>query len=137
MGSDGSDKNPDFGSVFFILLFLVFALIYSGRSEKQILQSFRYSPDSELTIGNSSIHLDADIFSISRLPDLYRLGINALHEISFNQFSLRSVLSGYNQSLTQNLIKTHSTTLELKPLLLRRLFYHHSSGDKEDLPFLS
>lgn len=137
MRNDMKNKNLNCGTIFFIILFLVFAMIYSDRSKSQTLKSSEYSFKYDLTAENGSLHFDATIICAVSITDLYKNGVNSLKCSGFNLFSSEYRLTGYNQGVTRNLTDIQKTNHEIEPLFLRRLLYHLSSGEKEDLPFLS
>jgi hypothetical protein len=137
MGNDQKNTKPNCGTVFFIILLLVFALIYSDKPVKQTSRYYGFSAQNELALGNGSHQFDATISDALRLPDLYKFSVNSLHNTSLNQFTLQYNISGYNQCVSRNFTHNQKTTLEIEPLFLRRLLYHLSFSEKEDLPFLS
>jgi hypothetical protein len=130
------DTNQDFGTIFFIILFFLFALIFSGRSESQTLASGN-SLQNELAFGNNSIHSDAAVFNAVCLPELYKNIVFTLHNTSFNLFSVQYKISNYNYRTTQNFNDNQKTRLVIEPLFLWRLYHPLSLSGKEDLPVLS
>lgn len=130
-------NNPDFGIIFFVFLFLFFAMICSDRSESQTLDSSGYSFHNEPTPGNGSLHFDATIIDAVSITDLYKNCVNSLKCSGFNLLSSNYRITEYNQRVTRNLTDIQKTNLEIEPLFLKMLLYHLSSGEKEDLPFLS
>ena len=137
MGNYKEDTNQNTGTIFFIILFSIFVLIFSSKSESQTSSSSGYSLQNELAFGNISIHSDAIVFNTVRLPDLYKSHVFDLHNLSLNLFSLHYKISNYNQRTTQNLINVQKTRLVIKPLFLWRLFNPFSLSEKDDLPVLS
>jgi hypothetical protein len=137
MRVDIKDKNPNNGSVFFIILFLVFVFINSDRSEIKTYHSFGYFSHNEMALDKCSLHFDAAIFDAIHLRDLYKFGVNAFNETSFNKFSLQYNLSFFNNFQTRNFNDIQKATIEIEPLFLRRLLYHLSLNNKEVLPVLS
>jgi len=137
MGNYKEDTNQNFGTIFFIILFSLFALIFSSKSESQTSASSGYSFQNELVFGNNPIHFDATVFNAVSLPDLYKNCVFALHNTSLNLFSLQYKISSYNHRTTQNFINIQKTRLVIEPLLLWRLYYPLSLSGKEDLPVLS
>ena len=137
MGNYNEDTNQNTGTIFFIILFSLFVLISSSKSESQTSASSGYSLQNELAFGNISIHSDATVFNALSLPDLYKSCVFALHNTSLNLVSLQYKISYYNQRTTQNFINIQKTRLVIKPLFLWRLYYPFSLSEKEDLPVLS
>lgn len=137
MGNYIEDTNQNSGTIFFIILFSLFVLISSGKSESQTSASSGYSLQNELAFGNISIHSDAAMFNAVSLPDLYKNCVFALHNTSFNLFSLQNKISNYNHRITQNFIEIQKTRLIVEPLFLWRLYYPLSLNGKEDLPAIS
>jgi hypothetical protein len=137
MGNYKEDTNQNTGTIFFIILFSVFVLIFSSKSESQTSASSRYSLQNELAFGNISIHSDATVFNAVSLPDLYKSYVFAMHNTSLNLFSLQNKISNYNHRTTQNFINIQKTRLEIEPLFLWRLYCPFSLSEKEDLPVLS
>jgi hypothetical protein len=131
------DTDQDFGTIFFIILFSLFILNFSGKSESQISASSGYSSQNELAFGNISIHSDATLFNAVSLPDLYENCVFALHNTSLDMFSLQYKISSYNHRTAQNFINIQKTRLVIEPLFLWRLYYPLSSSEKKDLPVLS
>jgi hypothetical protein len=137
MGNYKEDTNQNFGTIFFIILFLLFALIYSGKSDSQASSSSRSYLQNELALDNISTHFDATVLNAVNLPDLYKNCVHALHNTSLNLFSLQFKISNYDNRTTQNFIDIQKTRLTIKPLFLWRLFYLLPLSEKEDLPVLS
>jgi hypothetical protein len=137
MRNYNEDINQNTGTIFLIILFSLFALISSGKSESQTSTSSKYTLQNELAFGNIIVHPDAIVFNDVNLPDLYNSYVFELHNTSFNLYSLRYKISNYNHTTTQNFINIQKTRLVIKPLFLWRLYYPFSLSEKEVLPVLS
>jgi len=137
MGNYKEDTNQNTGTIFFIILFSLFVLISSSKSESQTSASSGYSLQNELAFGNISIHSDAAVFNAVSLPELYKNCVSYLYNTSFNLFSLQNKISNYNHRITQNFIDIQKTSLIVKPLFIWRLYYPLSLNGKEDLPAIS
>lgn len=137
MGNFKEDTNQNTGTIFFIILFTLFVVIFSDKSESQTSASSGYSLQYELAFGNISIHPDIVVFNAVSLPDLYKSYVFDLHNTSPNQFSLQNKISNYNHRTTLIFINIQKTSLVIKPLFLRRLYYPLTLSEKEDLPVLS
>lgn len=131
------DTNKNTGTIFFIILFTLFVVIFSGKSESQTSASSEYSLQYELAFGNISIHSDAVVLNAVSLTDLYKSQVFDLHNNGLNLVSLQYKKSNYDQRTTQNLISSQKTRLAIKPLFLWRLYNPFSVNEKEDLPVLS
>ena len=131
------DTNQNFGTIFFIIIFFLLSLTISGKSESQASSSSVSYFKNELAFENISIHFDATLFNSASLPDLYKNCIQALHDTSFNLFSIQYIISDYNHRITQKFIDIQKTRLTIKPLFLWRLSYPLPLCEKEDLPVLS
>lgn len=136
MGNYKEDTDRNFETILFIILFSLFALIFTGKSESQTSAS-GYSLQNEVAVENTSLHFDATLFNAVRLPDLYKNCVSALHNTSLNLFSLQYKISGYDHRTTQDFINIQKTRLVIEPLFLWRLYYPLSLSTKEDLPVLS
>jgi hypothetical protein len=130
------DTNQNFGTIFFIIIFLLFVLLFSSKSENQASAS-EYSLQNELAIGNISIHSDATVFKAVSLANLYKNNLYCLDNTIFNLISIPYKISGYNHKATQNFICLQKTRVKIEPLFLWRLYHPLSSPEKEDLPVLS
>lgn len=137
MGNFKEDINQNSGSTIIIILFSLFVLILSSKSDSQTSASSGYSLHYEPAFGNISIHSDANVFTAVSLPDLYKSCIFAVHNTSLNPFSLQYKISSFNQRTTQNFINIQKTRLVIEPLFLWRLYFPFSLSEKEDLPVLS
>jgi hypothetical protein len=137
MGNNEEDTNQNTGTIFFLILFSLFVLAFSSKSERQISASSGYSLQDELAFGNISIHSDAIVFNAVSLPDLDKSCIFAMHNKSLNPFSLQYKISSFNQRTTQNFINIQKTRLVIEPLFLWRLYCPFSLSEKEDVPVLS
>ena len=133
MGNYKEDTNQNFGTIFFIILFSLFALISISNSESQTSGSSGYSLQNEVAFGNNPVHSDATVFKAVSLPDLYKKCVLT----SLNLFSLQYKISSYNHRTAQNFINIQKTRLVIEPLLLWRLYYPLSLSGKDDLPVLS
>ena len=131
------DTNQNFGTIFFIIIFFLLSLTISGKSESQASSSSVSYFKNELAFENISIHFDATLFNSASLPDLYKNCIQALHDTSFNLFSIQYIISDYNHRITQKFIDIQKTRLTIKPLFLWRLYSPIPLSEKEDLPVLS
>jgi hypothetical protein len=131
------DTNHYPGTIIFVILFSLFAFIFSGNSENQTSASSRYSLQNEQAFGNISIHSDATLLIAVSLPDLYKNCLNAQHNTSVNLFSLQYKISNYNVRTTQNFINIQKTRLLIEPLFLWRRYIPYPLSENEDLPVLS
>jgi hypothetical protein len=131
------DTNQNFGTILFIILFLLITLIFSDKSECPASALSGSSLQHQLVFGNISNHSDAIVINAVSIPDLYKSCVSALQNISLNMFSLKYEISCYNNRTTQNFINIQKARLIIEPLLLRRSCYTLSSEVKEDLPVLS
>jgi|GEM_PF-2193368 len=131
------DSSQNFGTIIFLIIFLLFALTFSGKSDSQVSSSSRSYLQNELALDNISIHFDATVLNAVNLPDLYKNCVHALNNTSFNLFSLQYKISNYDNRTTQNFIDIQKTRLTIKPLFLWRLSYPLPLSEKEDLPVLS
>jgi len=133
MKNHQEDTIQNFGTIFFIILFSLFALVSLSKSESQTSASSGFSLQNEVTFGNKPIHFDATVFKAVSLPDLYKYcGLTRI-----NLFSLQYKISNYNIRTTQNFLNIQKTSLVIEPLLLWRLYHPLSVSGKEDLPVLS
>jgi len=134
MGNYKEDTNQNSGTIFFIILFSLFVLVFSDNPENLTSASSRYSLQNELALGNISTHLDAIVFSAVNLSNLYNNSAFILQNTRLGLFSIEYKISKYNQRTTQNFINIQKTRLVIKPLFLWRLCYPLTLGGKEDLP---
>lgn len=137
MGNYKEETNQNSGTIFFLILFSLFVLIFSGKSESQTSASSGYSLQNELAVGNISIHSDAIVFNDVGLPDLYKSHVFDIHNTSLNPFSLQNRIFNYNHRTAQDFINIQKTKLVIEPLFLWKLYCPSSLGEKEDLPVLS
>lgn len=137
MGYYKEDTDKNVGTIFFIILFLLFTLVFSDNSESQTSVSPGYPVHYELVSGNISIHSDATVFSAVIIPDLYKICLFTLKHTGPDLFPSQNIISWYNHRTTQDFIAIQRTRLEIEPLLLWRINYPLSSGEKEALPVLS
>lgn len=128
--------NESFETIFFIILFSLFAVILFSKSENQTSSLSRYS-QFELSYGNISINKDATIFNAVCLPDLYRNSQSAPHNTSLNLFSLQYNISNYNHRSDQYFLNIQKTRLLIEPLFLWRIYYLLPLSGKTDPPVLS
>jgi hypothetical protein len=131
------DKYQNSGTIFFIIIFLIFVLAFSGKSESQASSSSGYYLQNELSHVSISVHFNATLFNSVSLSDLYKNCIHDLCNTSFNLVSLQSKIFNYDHRTVQNFIDIQKTRLTIKPLFLWRLYYPLPSNEKEDLPVLS
>lgn len=134
MGNYKEDINLGFGTIFFIIIFSLFALSFSGKSENRTSSLPEYSLQDELALGNISVHYNATILS---LPDLYKNLINASHNTNLIMFSLEHKISHFNRKTDQDFISIQKTRLSIEPLFPWQVFYLHPLSSPEDLPVLS
>jgi hypothetical protein len=137
MGNIEEDTSQNSGTIIFLIIFLLFALTFSGKSDSQVSSSSRSYLQNELALDNILIHFDATVLNTVNLPDFYKNCIHTLHNTSFNLFSLQYKISNYNNRTTQNFIDIQKTRLTIKPFFLWRVSYPLPLSEKEDLPVLS
>jgi len=137
MGNYKEDTNQNSGSTLLIILFSLFVLILSSKSERQTSASSEYSLHNELAFGSISIHSDAIVLYDVSLPDLYKSHVFDLQHTSLNAFLLQYRISNYNHRTTQNFIDIQKARLVIEPLFLWRLYCPFSLSEKDDLPVLS
>ena len=137
MGNFKEDTDQNTRTIFFIILFTLFLLIFSDKSGSQTSASSIYSLHNELAFVNSSIHFDAIVYNAVSLPGLYKNCVFDLNNTRPDLFSLQYKISNFNHSTVQNLINIQKTRLVIEPLFLWRLNCPLSFSEKEDLPVLS
>jgi len=137
MGNYKEDTSQHFGTIFFIILFSLFILIFIGKSESHNSASSGSLFQAELVLGNIPAGPDAIVFNAVNIPNLYKECLNALHNTSLNLFSLQYKISSYNHSTDQHFINMQKTRLVIEPLFLWRLYHPVSPGKNDDLPVLS
>jgi hypothetical protein len=136
MENNIKDTNQNSGVIFFIILFSLSVLIFSGRSETQTSASSRFSLQNEMAFGNISDHFVATLFNALSLPDLYKNCVISLYNKSFNPFSIQNKISDYNRRVAQNFILIQKTRLTIEPALPLRLYFHLPSNKDDYLPVL-
>jgi hypothetical protein len=137
MGNYKEDINQGFGTIFFIIIFSLFALSFSGNSESRTSSLPNYSLQYELAMGNIPVHFNATIVSPVNLPDLYKNLMNTTHNINLNTFSLEHKISGFNSKTDQDFISIQKIRLSIEPLFPWGIYYLFPAGETEDLPVLS
>ena len=137
MGNYREDINHNFGTLFLLILFSLFILIFIGKSETHNSASSGSLFQAELVLGNIPAGPDATVFNAVNIPDLYKNCVVALHNTSLNLFSLQYKISSYNHSTDQHFINMQKTRLVIEPLFLWRLYHPVSPGKNDDLPVLS
>jgi hypothetical protein len=135
MGNSKEDISQNFRTIFFVILFSLFALSFSDKSKNQTSSSGYLQ--NEPVFGNTLIHFDAAVFNAVSLPDLHKDRVCALHNTSLSLFSLQYKISNYNQRTTQNFINILKTRLEFEPLFLWRIYHPLPLSEKEDSLVLS
>jgi hypothetical protein len=131
------DTDQNFGTFFPLILFLLFVFASSGNPEGHTSSSAKFPSQNALVFGDISSHRDAIIFYSVSLPDLQKYCEYALHNTSFNPFSIQNIISDYNRRITQNFILIQKTRFSIKPVLHWRLYFHLPSNKDDDLPVLS
>ena len=124
--------NQNFGIILFIILFSLFAIICSDKSENQSSSS-----SVPYSYAKTSVHNDVTLFIAVKIPGVYKNSISAPHNTSLNPFSLQNKIAGYNHITDQALINAEKTKLLTGPLFLRRIYYALPLRTKNDLPVLS
>jgi hypothetical protein len=137
MGSYKENTNHIQGNVFFIILFSVFLLCFSGNSDSTTSRSISYSSHNEAVFGNISKQSCAIECTASRAPDPLANFPAGLQNTSLNLFSVQYYISGYNHKTTLDYINLQQKRLEIKPLLRRSFFYPPVLADKDSIPVLS
>jgi hypothetical protein len=137
MGNYKEDKNQNFRTIFFLILFSLFILAFSFNQGTHYSISIRYSAHYELEFGNISSHHNAIICNAFRLPDFQKYCDSTPLNTSLNPFSIQNIILQYNRRIAQNFIQIQKTRLSIKPIFTSRLFFHLPSNNDDDLPVLS
>jgi hypothetical protein len=137
MREHSEDTDQNFRAIFFIAIFSLFVLVFSNNQGNHSTNFRRYTPLTEVEVGNFSGNHNAIICDIVRLPDLQKHFACAPTKANFNPFSIQYNISGHNHRIAQNFIQIQKTRLTIEPLLLWRLRLYPSLSEKEDLPVLS
>jgi hypothetical protein len=137
MGNYKEDTSQNFGTVFFIILFLFFALVFSNKSESLSSPTVRYSLQNELAIENVSSHFEGILFFATPILDIQKICVCALHDNFLNFFSLQNKLSDYNRRIAHNFILIQETRFSIESVLLWRFYSHLLLYENDDLPVLS
>jgi hypothetical protein len=137
MGNYKEDTDQTYRTILFIILFTVFAIAATIKSNCQSSYSLPSSSQNELAFGNSPRRVDAIIFDAIPLPFIIKTSDCTLHNTNLNLFDLQYKISDYNRRITQNIILLQKTRLSIIPVPLWRFCFHLPSGENEDLPVLS
>ncbi len=127
-----TDTNQDTGTIFFIILFLLFVFIFFCKSESQASSQSGYSLQNEIAFGNISILDNAALVRTINLPDPCKNQVNVPHNTNLNLFTLSYIISNYNHRTENNLIINQKTRLLIEPLFLWRVYYLLPLSGKAD-----
>jgi hypothetical protein len=137
MGNYKEDTNQNFRTIFFLILFSLFVLASSNNKGNHYSSSTKFTLQNELVFGDISSHHNAIISSGVSLPNLQKHCECALHNTSFNPFSIQNKILDYNRKIAQNFVLIKKTRLSIGPVLPLRLYFHLPSNKDDDLPVLS
>jgi len=131
------DIYQNFETIFFIILFSLFVLAYTGNPGSQTSSSVKYPSQNELISGYISSHRNAIICTAVKLPDLQKYCGCDLRNTGLNPFSIQNKISDCNRRITQNFKLIRNTRLSIEPVLSWRLYFYLPSGEDDNLPDLS
>jgi len=137
MGNYKEDTNQNFGTIFFIILFSLFALASSSNPGSHTSSSAKYPLQNELVSGDISSHRNAIICNAVSIPDLQKNCECDLRNTGLNPFSIQNKISDCNRRITQNFILIQKTRLSIEPVLSWRLYFYLPSSEDGNLPGLS
>ncbi len=137
MLNHNEDINRNLGTLFLVILFSLFILVLSNRSETYNSASPVSPYQAELVLGNIPARPDAVVFDAVSIPDLYKECLNDLYYSGLNVLSLHYKFSHYNNTIIQHFITMQKRRLVIEPLFLWRLYHPVSPVKKDDLPVLS
>ncbi len=131
------DADQNIRTLFFLVLFTLFALVYLNNQGNYYSTSTKFATHYEVVSGGITNQQKAVLCDSFSLPDLQKYCDCILHNSSFNPSSFQNNISCYNNRIAQNFITIQQTRLTIKPILLRMLHYSSSLIEPEELPVLS
>jgi hypothetical protein len=137
MKDEEKDTNNNFGAILFVILILLFAFIFDGKSNNSASDSAYYSFQQVLAPGFYSSHSDAVISDIPQLPVVVKECGCSLYSQDLNLFNLEYSILDYNRRILQDIIFNQKTRLSIEPASIWKYSFHPFSKEKEDLPVLS
>lgn len=129
------DKDQNFRTIIFLILFSLFVLASSNDHGNHYSSSIKHATQTELVFGNiSGLHntIICDGFGLTDLQKYSECAHN-----SFNTISIQYKILNYNRRINQNFIQVQKTRLTIEPLFLWRLHSTLTLSEKENLPVLS
>jgi hypothetical protein len=129
MGKCKEDTNQNIGTIFFIILFSLFALTFCEILIKPPNKVFHY----EL----SSVSSNAIVLNKIRQPSLNKNWLLQFDNSNFKLFNERIKLLTNNRLIIQRTIVLQKVELSIILIKPSGFFYHYRHRDTEDLPVLS
>lgn len=137
MRNNSEDTDLNFRTILFLILFTVIVLSSANIQGNHYVSSYRYSAERELLSGGFSQQHPTVLCSAVSMPDIYKFCESVPRNTDLIPFSIQNKLSESNNRISQSFILIQKTMLSSKPILQRRLQYHHPSGEDDIPPVLS
>jgi hypothetical protein len=132
-----TDKNQNFGSIVYIILFFLFTLLSSNNLQNNYRSSTRWFSHSESCFKDFSGNSAGILSNVVSLRDLYKILAVSLADPDLYPFSVQNQLSTFNSRIAQDFILAEKTRLSIIPILNQRLFIHLPTSEDDPLPDLS
>jgi hypothetical protein len=129
--------NNNLDAIFYIVFFFIFAFSASNKSDCQSSYTLRCSLQYELVCGYHSGDRNAVIVDYAHLPQVPEICTNKLHNSNLNLCNEHYRISGDNKKISHSIKSFQEIRLEIEPVPVWRFYFHLTSSDPEDSPFLS
>lgn len=131
------DPNQYLRTILFVILLLLFAFTFAGKSKSQSYGLLSHSVHTDVFLRYYSGLTDAVIFKDVHLPGIIKTNVFDLNKTSLNLFIFKYTLTDFNRRTSKSIILQQKSRLSLIPALIRELCFYTSPGQSEDLPALS
>ena len=121
------------GSALFIIFFFLLISSFTDKSVKQTKNTIQFELVFELH-SNSGNAIIAEAF---QLPSFQKNCLSFIDKTNFRLFNENLKVTSYNRNIAQRILLLQINQVSIKPLIIRRFYYHLSLPDTEEFSILS
>ena len=121
------------GSALFIIFFFLLISSFTDKSVKQTKNTIQFELVFELH-SNSGNAIIAEAF---QLPSFQKNCLSFIDKTNFRFFNENLKVTSYNRNIAQRILLLQINQVSIKPLIIRRFYYHLSLPDTEEFSILS
>jgi hypothetical protein len=129
--------NNRLHAILYIVFFFIFVFSSANKSDCQSPYTLHCSSQNELVCEYESSHSYAVIADYIHLPKVPEICMNILSDSNLNFINEHYRISGNNKKISQSIKSFQKVRFEIEPVPVWRFYFHLTTSNPEDSPFLS